>query len=110
MKPSRGTVWPTEVRVHVATHQPWCLGPSLGMPGDCAGGSELDHVRVGGTGMKSQSVATNAARLCSVHHWLKTREGRTWRPRLLVVIAQFHAECARCQRESIELWGRELVA
>jgi hypothetical protein len=66
----------------------------------------MDHVRAsGGVGMKSDSVAVNAARLCWAHHDLKGREGRTWRPRLLDVIAQLHGECARCQREQIETYG-----
>lgn len=78
------------------------------MPVDCAGESELDHVRAGGMGMKSESIATNGARLCAWHHSLKTRGGRTWRPRLLAVIAQRASECAPCQRESIETWGMPL--
>ena len=107
--PSRGTVWPLDVREHVAAHQPWCIGPMAGMPGDCAGSSELDHVRAsGGIGLKSASIATNAAQLCSVHHRLKTEAGRTWRPRLLTVIARLAAECAACQRESIEACGQPL--
>jgi hypothetical protein len=111
LKPSHGTTWPSAVREHVASHQDGCIGPLAGMPGACSGSVELDHVRAsGGVGMKSKSIATNGARLCSWHHSLKTREGRTWRPRLLDVIARRAAECADCQRESIEVWGQELVA
>lgn len=105
---SAGTRWPTAVRQHVHEHQPSCIGPLAGMPGDCMGSLELDHVRSGGMGMKSKSVATNAARLCVWHHSVKTRFGKTWRPRLLTVIGRRHAECAPCQRESIELWGQPL--
>lgn len=110
LRPSRGTVWPPDVREHVASHQPPCIGPLAGMPGDCTRGtSELDHVRAsGGIGMKSRSIATNGARLCWWHHSLKTREGRTYRPRLLTVIARLHSECASCQREAIEMWGQPL--
>jgi hypothetical protein len=110
LAPSQGTTWHPSVREHVATHQPPCIGSQAGMPGDCLGGSELDHVRAGGMGMKSPSVATNAARLCGWHHSLKTREGRTWRPRLLAVIARLASTCSRCQRESIEVWHHELEA
>ena len=106
LQPSRGTVWPPEVREHVAEHQRVCLGPLAGMPGECRGAAELDHVRAsGGLGMKSASVAVNAARLCNWHHWLKGQRGRTYRPRLLDVIAFLHSECAQCQRESIETYG-----
>lgn len=108
MKASAGTRWPTEVREHVAEHQRQCLGPLAGMPGDCAGVPELDHVRAGGTGMKSKSIATNGASLCSWHHRLKTNQGKTYRPRLLSVIARLHGECAACQRESIVEWGAPL--
>ena len=82
------------------------------MPGDCTlGTTELDHIRGSGAmGRKSASVATNGARLCWWHHSLKTREGRTWRLRLLDVVARLASECARCQRESIERYGEELSA
>lgn len=109
LKPSLGTTWPTKVRAHVAEHQPPCIGPQAGMPGDCMGESELDHVRTGGTGMKSESIAVNAARLCAWHHSLKTREGRTYRPRLIAVIGRLASECAPCQRESIERYGVPLA-
>jgi hypothetical protein len=106
LHPSRGTLWPPEVRKHVATHQPLCLGAYVDMPGDCAGASELDHVRAShGTGMKSDSIAVNGAQLCYVHHRLKTEQGKTWRPPLIQAIARLHGECARCQRESIETYG-----
>ena len=109
MKVSLGTRWPTEVRAHVYGHQPRCVGPEAGMPGPCEGGDELDHVRAsGGVGMKSLSIAVNGARLCGAHHRLKTREGRTWRPRLLSVIADRHGRCSDCRRESIERYGMPL--
>ena len=101
---SRGTVWPTEVRAHVHTHQSKCVGPLAGMPGACDSGDELDHVRAsGGIGMKSKSIATNGARLCNWHHRLKTEAGKTWRPRLIDVIHSLIRDCAQCQEE----WARE---
>ncbi len=104
MKQSRGTVWPTEVRAHVATHQPLCIGPLAGMLGDCAGTSELDHVRAAhGTSMKSDSIATNAARLCGVHHRVKTNAGKTWRPRLITVVRALFRGCERCEAEDPHL-------
>jgi len=107
LRPSAGTRWPPSVIAHVRTHQPPCIGPQAGMPGTCAGQSENDHVRAsGGISMKSDSIATNCARLCNgTHHPMKTNEGKRWRPRLLEVIADLHGECAECQRESIERYG-----
>jgi hypothetical protein len=82
------------------------------MPGECVGQSELDHVRgSGGLSMKSLSIATNGARLCNgTHHPMKTNAGKTWRPRLLDVVARLASECAQCQRESISRYGEELSA
>lgn len=110
LKRSAGTRWPRTVRDHVAVHQARCIGNLAGMPGACAGMPELDHVRAShGLGMKSESIATNAARLCNFHHAQKTLDGRTWRPRLLTVVARLAAGCASCQRESIERSGAPLV-
>lgn len=110
LRPSAGTRWPPFVRDHVASHQPHCIGNLAGMPGACAGMPELDHVRAShGIGMKSESIATNAARLCSWHHNLKTRDGRTWRPRLLYIVAALASECASCQQEAIERTGVPLA-
>ena len=105
---SAGTRWPAEVREHVREHQPRCIGPLTDppMPDECWPPDEMDHVRAsGGIQMKSESIATNAARVCHRHHEMKTHDGRTWRPRFLAVIARLHGECARCQREAIEVWG-----
>lgn len=112
MRKSRGTQWPTAVREHVREHQGWgCIGPLAGMPEACIGPRvELDHVRAShGVGMKSPSVATNAARLCAaVHHPMKTNDGERWRPELLKVIARLHGACAECQKEAIREWGSPL--
>lgn len=84
LKPSQGTTWPVEVREAARARDNGCVGPLVGMPDSCMGGIELDHIRAsGGIGMKSRSTLDNAASLCFSHHALKTREGRTWRPRLL---------------------------
>lgn len=84
MKPSRGTVWPPEVRAEVYLRDDGCVGPRIGMPGPCSGSISIDHVRASGAmGMKSRSTADNGAVLCFVHHELKTRAGRIWRPKLL---------------------------
>jgi hypothetical protein len=100
LAPSRGTTWPAEVRAHVATHQRRCIGPLAGMQGLCSPGIELDHIRAShGTGMKSESVATNAAQLCSWHHDLKTRNGRIWRERLLDVNRWLSLDCESCRAE-----------
>lgn len=87
--PSKGTVWPTEVRMAAYIRDGGCVGPRVGMPGECSGSLELDHVRAsGGIGMKSRSTLDNAAFLCGVHHRAKTNAGRTWRPALLDYIAR----------------------
>src|SRR5690348_15941251 len=112
MKPSAGTRWPAAVVAHARSHQPACLGTltTPRMPGDCMGEREGDHVRAsGGIGMKSKSIATNYALTCSWHHSVKGRFGRTWRPRLLAVIAKLHGECADCQKEAIREWGVPLA-
>jgi hypothetical protein len=70
------------------------------MLGYCALGIELDHIRAShGIGMKSESIATNAAQLCSWHHEMKTREGRRWRPLLLDVNRWLSADCEGCGME-----------
>lgn len=100
MKPSRGTVWPPDVKAHVRIHQSDCIGPLAGMPGECGGQSEDDHIRAsGGIGMKSLSIATNDARLCSWHHRLKTNHGKTWRPRLIDINRALSRNCADCEKE-----------
>ncbi len=84
MKQSRGTTIPPDVRNRVTLRDRLCVGFVVGMPGDCAGSYELDHVRAsGGLGMKSQSTEDNLVRMCGVHHRLKTEQGRTWRPVLI---------------------------
>ena len=82
--PSKGTTWPTAVREAAYARDGGCVGPLVGMPGECQGGVELDHIRAsGGIGMKSRSTLDNAATLCGSHHRVKTNAGKTWRPVLL---------------------------
>lgn len=88
IKPYKGTVWPADVRAEIEARDPWCVGPVVGMPGECYGTPELDHVRAsGGIGMKSRSTADNGVRLCGGHHRLKTEHGKEWRPKLLDYLA-----------------------
>lgn len=83
IKPSRGTVWPDDVRRDAMRLHGGCIGPRVGMPDVCLGAVELDHVRAsGGIGLKSRSTLDNAAPLCGRHHQAKTLEGRRWRPLL----------------------------
>lgn len=104
LKASSGTVWPVEVREHVRVHQAGCIGPIAGMPGHCDGETQLDHVRAShAVGMKSKSIATNAARVCNWHHDMKTRQGKLWRPRLLSIMRALIRNCDRCEQE----WARE---
>lgn len=115
IKPSRGTQWPPEVVIAAHELHHWrCLGAVVGMPGDCAGQLEPDHIRASGAiGKKSRSTLDNCAPMCSVHHRLKTREGRTWRPKLIEAVeramsgelvagmecghADPNASCAACE-------------
>ena len=84
LKPSAGTRISEEVRAAVRARDGGCVGPQVGMPGECSGGIELDHVRAShGTGMKSETVVSNLASLCNSHHLMRTLEGRRWRPRLI---------------------------
>lgn len=87
LKPSRGTVIPASLRLIVLQRDNGCVGPRVGMPGDCGGALELDHVRAShGIGMKSPTEAGNLATLCGFHHRLRTEHGRTWRPVLLAYL------------------------
>lgn len=111
MKQGTGTVWPSEVRVHVSSHQPGCLGPVAGMPGPCGGSVELDHIRASGAiGKKSKSIAVNGARLCGLHHRTKTEAGKTWRPVLLRLVSLLHGDCADCRAENLREYGVPLEA
>ena len=87
LQPSRGTVIPTSVRNNVLARDAGCVGARIGMPGECSGRLELDHVRAGGMGLKSPSEDWNLVALCSQHHRHRTENGREWRPLLLAYIA-----------------------
>ena len=90
MKQSRGTVIPPLMRIEVLERDRGCVGTRVGMPGDCAGTLELDHVRAShGMGMKSETEAHNLVALCGIHHRLKTNAGRTWRPVLLDYLGRY---------------------
>lgn len=108
LRPSRGTVWPPEVKAHIRTHQTGCIGPLAGMLGRCEGGIEDDHIRAShGIGMKSDSIAVNAARLCGIHHRVKTERGKLWRPRLITVVRALYraASCEACEAEDQAFYG-----
>lgn len=116
MKPSRGTTWdPAVVEAAYRLHG-GCLGPKVGMSEPCAGQLEPDHIRASGAlGKKSRSTLDNLAPLCSIHHRIKTREGRTWRHLLIEAVEEAlfrgatgddcgHVDpvfvCPSCQRRS----------
>jgi hypothetical protein len=83
-KPSRGTVIPPKLRIEVLNRDQGCVGPRVGMEGECFGRIELDHVRAShGIGMKSPTEPGNLVSLCSTHHRIKTDNGKAWRPKLL---------------------------
>lgn len=92
LKASRGTVIPSKVRAEVMARDNGCIGPFVGMPGDCSIQIELDHVRAShGMGMKSVTEPGNLVALCSEHHRIKTLEGRKWRPVLLAYLSRWAA-------------------
>jgi hypothetical protein len=81
-----------EIRGYIVARDRTCLGPRVGMPGQCWGMAEIDHVRAsGGLGIKSPSTADNLVLLCSVHHQVRTLDGKRWRPLLLEYLAQVEA-------------------
>ena len=87
LRPSAGTTIPLLVRHAVLERDGGCIGPRIGMPGDCAGSVQLDHVRAShGIGLKSETTAGNLASLCGLHHQLKTEHGREWRPVILAYL------------------------
>jgi hypothetical protein len=88
IKARLGTRWPPGVVTEaIALHRGRCLGAIVGMPGECAGQLEPDHIRASGAiGMKSRSTLDNCAPMCGVHHRLKTGEGRKWRPKLVEAV------------------------
>jgi 5-methylcytosine-specific restriction endonuclease McrA len=78
---------PPGVRAQVRARDRDCVFTRLGIPHDCFGQLELDHVRAsGGLGMRSRSTADNLVLLCPSAHRLKTLAGRRWRPVLLAWI------------------------
>lgn len=113
MKQSTGTRWPPEVREHVYSHQPRCIGTLAGMPGPCEGSDELDHIRASGAvGLKSKSIAVNGARLCGAHHRMKGDRGKHWRPRLITVVRALYRtdNCDRCALEDAKEYGASFHA
>jgi hypothetical protein len=87
LRTSRGTTWPPEVRRTIEARDRGCVGALVGMPAECFGALEIDHVRASGAiGMKSRSTADNGCRLCSTHHRVKTLAGKRWRPVLIEYI------------------------
>lgn len=88
MKASSGTRIPSDVRRAVMARDMGCVGYRVGMPGECSGALELDHVRAShGMGMKSATTLDNLLALCGQHHREKTANGREWRPILLAYLA-----------------------
>jgi len=78
---------PPGVRAQVRARDRTCVFNRLGIPHDCFGRLELDHVRAsGGLGLRSRSTGDNLVLLCPIAHRMKTLEGRRWRPVLLAWI------------------------
>lgn len=93
LKSSRGTVIPSDVRAIVHARDNGCVGPRAGLPGDCIGSVEQDHVRASGAlGKKSRSTSDNLVDLCAGHHRFKTLHGKTVRPLLLHYLEQVEAK------------------
>jgi hypothetical protein len=94
MRKSIGTRWPPDVRAAILERDNGrCVCARAGFPLDviaeCPGYPvELDHVRVGGMGMKSRSEADNGVALSPQCHRWKTLNGRTARPMLIAYIQE----------------------
>ena len=85
--PSRGDVIAPAIRTRVRSRDRGCVGPAVGLPGECSGGLELDHVRAShGVGMKSPGTEDNLATLCNAHHRWKTEHGREARALLIAYL------------------------
>ncbi len=90
MKQYPGTRIPPVVRAQVMARDLGCVAVRAGFTDHvCFGGWELDHVRVGGMGMKSPSEPSNLVTLCAFGHREKTENGRIWRPALLDYLAKW---------------------
>jgi hypothetical protein len=75
------------VRAFVRERDRGCVFSRLGIPHECFGQLELDHVRAsGGLGLRSRSTPGNLVLLCPAAHRAKTLDGRRWRPVLLAWI------------------------
>src|SRR5258706_8523707 len=103
MKPSRGTLWPPEVRAEITVLDGGrCVCRRAKFPEEviarCGGQIELDHVRAGGTGMKSESTVENRVSLSSWCHRWKTEHGREARPLLLDRIPRRTPDCSHVDR------------
>jgi 5-methylcytosine-specific restriction endonuclease McrA len=84
---------PADVRAHVRARDHGCVLARLGVPHDCFGRLELDHVRAsGGLGLRSASTPDNLVLLCPWAHRMKTLGGRRWRPVLLAWIERAERE------------------
>ena len=80
------------VRAHVKSRDGVCVFTRLGVPHECFGPLELDHVLAsGGLGLRSRSTPDNLVLLRPSAHRLKNLPGRRWRPELLAWIER--AEC-----------------
>jgi hypothetical protein len=78
---------PSAVRALVWARDGGCVFTRLGIPHDCFGRPEIDHVRAsGGLGLRSPSTSDNLVLLCPSAHFEKTLHGRRWRPVLLAWI------------------------
>jgi hypothetical protein len=81
------------VRAQVWARDQGCVFTQLGIPHDCFGRPELDHVRAsGGLGIRSSSTPGNLVLLCPWAHRIKTLHGRLWRPVLLAWIERAERE------------------
>jgi 5-methylcytosine-specific restriction endonuclease McrA len=79
---------PANVRAYVKARDQFCVGRKVGLPTQCWGAAEIDHVRASeGIGMKSRSTPDNLVLVCSTCHQYKTEHGREVRPLFLAYLA-----------------------
>lgn len=79
-----------EMAEHVRSRDNFsCIGPVVGMPGQCEGKVEFDHILNGGMSYRGPSTALNLASLCAyVHHPMKGADANRWRPLLVAFVAR----------------------
>lgn len=97
LRRSAGTRIPDSVRREVHDRDRGCVAERAGFreaggPERCSGRIEQNHIRSGGTGMKSKSEPWNLVDLCWADHRWATENGRVARPLQIDYLAKLGIE------------------